>query len=726
MGKKDGIRMVVRPMRENSQLLPVLAGLPVELVMLLGIAMTWNNWFPSTPGSWWYLFAGMLGFSLLLGIGQLTGKGRWISGGGIFLLMGICGVFHRQFLSGAGCLGNDLLHRLTEMTGRIYLDFSIAQAENILWAVVPVLGICVLLMHLTVQTGKILFVLPVLLAHYGAVLTGWLSVDTGMILLGGGTILLLIYASGARTDCRGFRGAPIWLGMILLCAVVAGGIGLNVQTGESHWRRWIHTALYDQNSNSMPEGNLANLGAWEKSDTPALKLTMTQPQKMYLRGKIYEIYTGSSWTALDTQEQAEYESLFFWLHQTHFYGQSQIGLATSLTTQVEAEQMTIENLSACREQGYYPYALADSQSLDAGLIGDAYFPKKNTVSYYSGSVPQWYAVQRTLASAQERENVAAYLTWEEAYEQYVTDTDLQLTYECWSVLNRHLEQTETPKSLSEIRTLIREFLEENLVYDETVQTRNGEQDFTWYTLERSGSGYSVHYATLATLMLRYYGVPARYVEGYFLSEEEAAQYQAGQPIVLTEAHAHAWTEYYLPGVGFVPFEVTPGYLDGEEQELTEQISQNQQLDIGERLEYAQVRQPEHLEDPQQPMDRFSVSPVWLLILIPIFLAVIMIVILVRRKRFQKAMRSMQAASNRNAITMEYGYAVRLRQTCGNPDVEGSSRAAELNREALFSLHEMTDAQRQEILSYVEQVLQICKKNWTVRKKLYYRFWDCLF
>ena len=54
-------------------------------------------------------------------------------------------------------------------------------------------------------------------------------------------------------------------------------------------------------------------------------------------------------------------------------------------------------------------------------------------------------------------------------------------------------------------------------------------------------------------MLRYFGVPARYVEGYFLSAAEAASYQPGQSITLTEIHAHAWAEYYLPGVGFVPF-----------------------------------------------------------------------------------------------------------------------------------------------------------------------------
>ena len=41
----------------------------------------------------------------------------------------------------------------------------------------------------------------------------------------------------------------------------------------------------------------------------------------------------------------------------------------------------------------------------------------------------------------------------------------------------------------------------------------------------------------------------------------------GETITLTEENAHAWAEYYVSGVGFVPFEVTPGYIDDEELSL---------------------------------------------------------------------------------------------------------------------------------------------------------------
>ena len=45
-------------------------------------------------------------------------------------------------------------------------------------------------------------------------------------------------------------------------------------------------------------------------------------------------------------------------------------------------------------------------------------------------------------------------------------------------------------------------------------------------------------------MLRYFGVPSRYVEGYYINAETAAARSVSGRVVLTEADAHAWAEYY--------------------------------------------------------------------------------------------------------------------------------------------------------------------------------------
>lgn len=724
-----GLRMAMRPIQDGPQLHSVAAGIPVSLVLLLGTAVSVCSWFPSLVIPWYGLFLGMLAFSGVLWLLQLTGKGSWTSIGMLFLILAAGIVFRKQVLAGMGCLGNDLLDQMTRMTGRVYLNFAESEAASALWGIAPILAVVAVLLHLSVQTGKLLFFLPVLLSVYAAALTAFFPMDAGMVLIGFGGVLLLMRRAGAAINGQGFWGIPSWAVVVLLCAALsacAGAVPGDAAAKADSWKQQWHDLVYDQDTNSMPEGNLKNLKPWKKSDTPALKITMSAPQKLYLRGRIYETYEGTAWTSLHTEDQAEYESLFYWLHQSGFFGQSQIGTAASLVAEAAKEQLTVENLSACSAHGYYPYALCGSEALNADRIGDAQLPETDVLAYLPGSVPDWYGVQHGLAAAQESDPIARYLLAEEAYETYATAMDLQLTNESWSVLNRQLGKDASPRTLAQIREFIRTYLEDTLVYDEEVRTLTGSGDFLQYTLEKSSSGYSVHYATAATLMLRYFGVPARYVEGYFLSAEEASAYQPGDPIILTEEHAHAWAEYYLPGVGFVPFEVTPGYIDDEELELGGSLSQNAQTYTGEHLKYAQVEQPERIEEPEQDRFSFSLKPVHLLYLLIVLLVVLAVIILVKRKKFRNALAAIDIAPNRDAIAMRFGYAIRLLSSCAGIQVSGSEQAAELNREALFSNHEMTDCQRTEMDDYAGRVLTACKEKWTVLQKLRHRLWDCLY
>ncbi|MEI3176058.1 MAG: transglutaminase domain-containing protein [Lachnospiraceae bacterium] len=81
------------------------------------------------------------------------------------------------------------------------------------------------------------------------------------------------------------------------------------------------------------------------------------------------------------------------------------------------------------------------------------------------------------------------------------------------------------------------------------------------SLKNTKEGYSVHFASAAVLMFRYYGIPARYVEGYLITPEDAKAMTAGEAYALDDTHAHAWAEYYQDGVGWLPFEATPSYLN---------------------------------------------------------------------------------------------------------------------------------------------------------------------
>lgn len=66
-------------------------------------------------------------------------------------------------------------------------------------------------------------------------------------------------------------------------------------------------------------------------------------------------------------------------------------------------------------------------------------------------------------------------------------------------------------------------------------------------------GYCEYFASAATLLLRLSGVPARYVTGYAVR----SFHRSGDHYVIRDSDAHAWTEAYIPGRGWVEADATP-------------------------------------------------------------------------------------------------------------------------------------------------------------------------
>lgn len=80
----------------------------------------------------------------------------------------------------------------------------------------------------------------------------------------------------------------------------------------------------------------------------------------------------------------------------------------------------------------------------------------------------------------------------------------------------------------------------------------GEEDFARWFIEDSDTGYCVHFATSAAVLLRGAGIPARYVTGYSVNAN------ANKQVSVTAGDAHAWVEYYVPGFGWTVLDPTPG------------------------------------------------------------------------------------------------------------------------------------------------------------------------
>lgn len=735
-------------------------------ILFTGITGTFASGFPSADIAPWMWISVGCTVSVLVALLYTTVLRARVLAGGVLLIAAYGLILAEPVKSGLGFLANDFLDYLTAKTGRIFLHYAAGEAASgaLMTALIPIFLLLALQIGAAVCYSDIWMLLPPVLTIVAGCAAGFLTADAYLILAAAGACWLLIRRTQTENDGVMLGGSlPAILTAVALSAAVSAGIALLLAgavsdfsaNGQSWLAETLHRLRYDSPSNSMPEGELAEVSSWEKNDTVALEATMEQPQKLYLRGMLGETYTGTSWEPLSGDAQAEYKDLFYWLHQEDFYGQSEIASAGLMTQdQPEISSIRITNLTACKQRMFLPYAVCTSDLFDAMRIGDAAYAEENAYSLkmLTGSVPDWYVYQSALADRQTAEDpeALAFLDNEQAYRQYVYENDLTITDEACEALVTALGTETDALSLEEIKSRIRGYLDTNMEYDENV-SRSGEADFLVYTL-RKGRGYSVHYATLAALMLRYYGVPARYVEGYFLSAAEAEGFTSGDTIPLDENHAHAWAEYYLDGVGWIPFEVTPGYFDDEEIELETVFDENSPYYQEGAKSYSRSYVSKHrpspeIVEPEETQNSAAAIGETLFRLSNLFWALLVLLVLLLlwvlrgRIRLRRTLRRISELPEEEAVTAWFGYAMALMRLAGfrgTPETEHFpaimarwageptglyEKAYEDNLAAKFG--KTAEAGRRDFMEeFAGATVGLCLNRWTCRQRLYYRWIDC--
>ena len=121
---------------------------------------------------------------------------------------------------------------------------------------------------------------------------------------------------------------------------------------------------------------------------------------------------------------------------------------------------------------------------------------------------------------------------------------------------------------------IQNYLSRNFRYTLEVEPQPENIDFVSSFLLKTREGYCTYFASDMTVLCRMAGLPARYVEGYLAEPDENGH------AYVTGLNAHAWTEVYFSGFGWLTFDATPAQsrastppedqLPPEEQEPEEQ------------------------------------------------------------------------------------------------------------------------------------------------------------
>lgn len=117
------------------------------------------------------------------------------------------------------------------------------------------------------------------------------------------------------------------------------------------------------------------------------------------------------------------------------------------------------------------------------------------------------------------------------------------------------------------------------------------QDFVSHFLLDSKTGYCSYFASAMAVMARMVDLPSRYVEGYLVPERPG-----GSTTVLGK-NAHAWVEIYFEGVGWLPFDPTPGSGDSYHPPRGDQPGDGGDEDPGEEPGPEEPEEPEEEPGP---------------------------------------------------------------------------------------------------------------------------------
>lgn len=561
--------------------------------------------------------------------------------------------FSKQWINGATIMLNSVIENWNSKNGTIYYLY-VTGDTNVM--------VSKILFGLTMAAAAALLVnILLVIRWYSAVMMVNFAFFAYCVITSTSSVIWAIVSVCAVTlayialiDTDGWlikKSKLYWLIVSIGVVMIAAGIFVavrfipekNVEAMRGKVVRQIENQVYGRSD--LCEGNLKDIP--NPDDTKRVRLSVETDCKdaLYFKGYVGAKYTGDQWTDLDKEAyQGENKDLQQFLLDERYSPQTTLAMFFSLsdlfkdsTYDVEEVKYTVENVSASKKYIYMPYTCQrggfkyyNNLNRDLNAMNSLVSPLK-TYSfscleigtseyqglYNNGCLTDGYALEAN----QE------ILNYEQAYHDYADKYYRDVPDDVRAYFDGHLTEKKIDGAEDAI-IYVRKYLRENIVYTENPKYNySGDGDFIIELLEKNKQGHSVHYATAATMMLRYYGIPARYVEGYRRAATGAKKTS------LYQKDAHAWVEIYRYGMGWVPIDVTPGYYDDEKSQTPPVMDQSYTPPETPETQGTYTNNSDGGNPPPQENDADDAPhPVlrtlwWLLLL----LLLIIIIIIVRRQ-----------------------------------------------------------------------------------------------
>ena len=651
-------------------------------------------------------------------------------------------------LNGFGAAWNDLRDLLAAEKG-ILLPLAETDGTG-LWLAGIVLGVLLALVSFALSNVPTLA--AVLLAAL-SVAAAFVQPSVILLFAAGISVLLLSWQKEKNTVSAA--------SFVLVGAIVVGIAALALQTGTMqnlsqtakdslhHWR-------YEASEELLPEGDLAQPIKTSDSPNAILTVTSSENQTLYLRGFVGDSYENETWSSLDAETAANEKDLFYWLHQSGFYPQSQLAMTVRLMGNYQSSSVSVQNLTGCSLYRYEPCNVLPER---AGLAKNKIQPSEVETSglrgqrgYSFDTITDVQTVLPALLDFLQNDAFGAaqtYLQTESAYREFVysyaLDVPAEFRAQLGAVLDQFCEEYGSADSLTKEQAQMAALAFLERCFD-------GSGDVA-LPLSDTANGTTYQYATVAALALRYYGIPARYVEGYTVSAK------AGEETTVDAKSAGAWVEVYQDGVGWLPLSLTPGLedLSAEQTESgvkpvgagKEGTGDGPRVTEGQELEQNDA-EPDNSEDnTPEGGERTGLlkKPLFWVILIAGLLLLLIAIIVIRHALILKKRNETFTQEDQNAATaclfadcasllaalgLKRGTGSMLELCEGVENRFGAENADKLrkmtllNARALFSTKALTNDERTDMANYRSNVLDLLKTNTKWPKKLRLKWLSCLY
>lgn len=281
------------------------------------------------------------------------------------------------------------------------------------------------------------------------------------------------------------------------------------------------------------------------SKTTALVYTTATGEKHYLRLVTLENFSGAAWVPdVPKQKRSHTVSSFA----------PPVGLSSKVAVTKETTTISIRSFTSPWLPVPYP------TSEISGLSGDWYWESGSlAVSSPSGTVQgQIYQVRSIIPRPTPKQLSAAGSVVPKGFDKFlslpatlpaiISDTARQVTSE---------ESGNYAKAIA----LQQYFRGSQFDYSERAPVEEGYDGTGMDVIAKFltvKSGYCIHFASAMAVMARSLGIPARVAVGFQPGSSYDTGFQGGDTYEVTSHDFHAWPELYFDGIGWVPFEPTPG------------------------------------------------------------------------------------------------------------------------------------------------------------------------